>query len=467
MNKSRMKFFVENMLFYGGLAMLIKALPLITLPIITRLLPNTSSYGMADMFNIITSFGTAIAIMGMYDAIFREFFEDKENIEYQKKVTSTGLNLVIISSTIIMVLIFLFRNTLSELLFKESNQGFLVSVSGISIFFMSISSILASPSRMRNKRKVFLFTGVGLPIVGFLLIVGLIEIGYTYEALIYSTLGVSIISCFVFFMLNKSDFSLRILDKKVMKELFKIGLPLLPTFLIYWVFNSMDRIMINRMLGPEELGIYSVGSKVASVSQLIYTAFAGGWSYFAFSTMKDKDQVKMNSKLFEYLGIISFIAYIVSQPFICPVFKLLFENQYVEGGKVFSFLFLSPLILMLYQVVANQVVIIKKSYLSTVALILGAIVNLILNFILIKKYGIVGAAFSTLISYIVSTIFIVGICKKYKLIILNFKYIIIFGLVILTTIIKLLNVQNSYYIDIIILVIIFFSYYKEIKKLIK
>ena len=194
-----MKFFIENMLFYGGLTMLTKALPLITLPIITRLLPNTSSYGMADMFNIITSFGTAIAIMGMYDAIFREFFEDKENIEYQKKVTSTGLNLVIISSTIIMILIFLFRNTLSELLFKESNQGFLVSVSGISIFFMSISSILASPSRMRNKRKVFLFTGVGLPIVGFLLIVGLIEIGYTYEALIYSTLGVSIISCFVFF----------------------------------------------------------------------------------------------------------------------------------------------------------------------------------------------------------------------------------------------------------------------------
>ena len=65
--------------------------------------------------------------------------------------------------------------------------------------------------------------------------------------------------------------------------------------------------MITNMLGNHQTGIYAIGTKVASGSHLIYTAFAGGWQYFAFSTMKDKDQVKNNSNVFEYLGVISFI----------------------------------------------------------------------------------------------------------------------------------------------------------------
>lgn len=94
MNK-KIKLFLENFIFYGGLSMLEKAFPFLTLPIITRLLINPADYGVADMFNLIISFGRNIAILGMYDAIFREFFEDKDNKEYQKRVTATGMNIVL------------------------------------------------------------------------------------------------------------------------------------------------------------------------------------------------------------------------------------------------------------------------------------------------------------------------------------------------------------------------------------
>ncbi|MGL5950511.1 MAG: lipopolysaccharide biosynthesis protein, partial [Cetobacterium sp.] len=302
--------------------MLTKALPFITLPIITRLLPDASSYGIADMFNLMNSFGTAIAVLGMYDAIFREFFEDKENIEYQKKVTSTGLGIVMVSSTVILLLVMIFNTKFSLLLFETIEYKSLINLSAFAIMLGAISSIIASPTRMRNERRVYLFTGVGFPLLGFLATYSLIKMGYTYEAIVYGSVIMSVVSLTVFYTLNRKDFDFKFFDKKVARELFKIGLPLLPTFLIYWIFNSMDRIMINRMIGATELGIYSVGSKVSSVSQLIYTAFAGGWSYFAFSTMKDKDQIELNSKVFEYLGIISFVAYISAQPFIKPVFNL-------------------------------------------------------------------------------------------------------------------------------------------------
>lgn len=464
MSKNRLKLFLENFLFYGGLSMLTKALPFITLPIITRMLPDASAYGIADMFNLINSFGIAIAILGMYDAIFREFFEDKDNIEYKKKVTSTGMIIVLISSLIIILLTLFFNKLIAKLLFKNIGYSNLVILSAFAIGIGAISSIISAPTRMRNNRKVYLYTGITFPIIGFMITYCLLKLGYTYEAIVYSNLSISVLSLIVFYLLNRKDFSMKYLDKKIVKELFKIGIPLLPTFLIYWVYNSMDRIMINRMLGPTDLGIYSVGSKVASVSQLIYTAFAGGWQYFAFSTMKDKDQVELNSKVFQYLGIISFGLFVISQPFIKPVFNILFTGEYRKGQEVFSYLFLSPLMLMLFQIIANQVIVIKKSYLSTIALLSGALINICLNYILIKQNGIIGAALSTLLSYIISVFIMALLCIKYKLLKLELKFIIlslfILGIILINYILK---INFIFYIGIIILGIILYK--EEILKI--
>lgn len=315
MSKSRFKFFLENMVFYGGLSMLTKAIPFLTLPIITRLLPDARSYGIADMFNLLSSFGVAITVLGMYDAVFREYFEDQNDTKYQKQVTATGLNIVIVSSLVGLILTIIFSKLLSNVLFGAPEYKSLVIFTGVGIFFTSLSSILQAPTRMRNQRKIFLVTGISFPIIGFITTYTLIKIGYTYEAIIFGNIIMGFLSFGTFLILNKKDFSLLIFNKQVAKELFGIGLPVVPTFLIYWVFKSMDKIMINKMLGSHELGIYSVGSKVASISLLIYSAFAGGWSYFAFSTMKDEDQVELNSKVFEYLGVISFVSLIISFPF--------------------------------------------------------------------------------------------------------------------------------------------------------
>lgn len=447
--------------------MLTKALPFITLPIITRLLPDASAYGIADMFNLINSFGTAIAVLGMYDAIFREFFEDKENSEYQKKVTSTGLTIVLCSSIIMILLTLIFNKYITMLLFKNLEYRSLVTLSAFAIGIGGVSSIIAAPTRMRNNRKIYLYTGVSFPILGFVITYSLIKLGYTYEAIVYSNLAMSLTSLITFYILNRKDFIVSMFDKKIMKELFKIGLPLLPTFLIYWVYNSMDRVMINRMLGPTELGIYSVGAKVASISQLVYTAFIGGFSYFKFTTMRESDQVEFNSKIFEYLGIISFMLFIVSQPFIKPVFNQFFIGEYAKGEEIFSYLFLSPLILMLFQVVGSQLLIVKKSGLLTVILGIGGLVNIGLNYIMIKTFGIKGAAFSTVFSYFLSLTLILTVCKKLSLVLISKKIRIILLCIFLLNICLLLNYKyiNIFFVGTLVLIIL--MYFKEIKEKIK
>ncbi len=469
MNKY-LKLFLENFLFYGGLSMLQKALPFITLPIITSLLPNSESYGIGDMFNLLIFLGSALAILGMYDAIFREYFEKKEDENYKKKVTSTGLGIVIISSIFIFSTIIIFKKIIVVYLFGNSTYDNLIYLSALGIVIVTLNGIISIPTRMRNERKIFFFTGITFPLIGFIITYYFIKIGYTYEALIYGFIFSNFISVIIFFILNRKDFEIKMFDKKVAKELLKIGLPLLPTFIIYWVFNSLDKIMIAKMINVSELGIYSVGSKVASVSQLVYTAFTGGWSYFAFSTMKDTDQVGINSKVFEYLGVISFVLFIVVQPFTNIVFKMFFEGSYIKGKEVFAYLFLSPLILMLFQIISNQMIIMKKSYLSTFSLSLGLVLNIILNYTLIKSHGIRGAAFSTLLSYVLSVILMSLVCLKHKLLVLNKKFIFIAFLVFM-------GVNMSFFLPneiilitftyVAILIIIIIFYLNDLKSVLK
>ena len=198
----------------------------------------------------------------------------------------------------------------------------------------------------------------------------------------------------------------------------------MPNFLIYWVFNSSDRVMISNLLNVGEAGIYSVGSKLGLASQLIYTAFAGGWQYFAFKTMKEDNQVESNSRIFEYLGIVSFIA----TTFICAwsyvIYKLFFTGEYVRGYIISPYLFLAPLLQMLFQVIANQFLVVKKTWPNLFILGSGAAVNIILNFTMIPKIGIEGASIATLIGYIVSDVICCVVLLKMKLMVISKRFII-------------------------------------------
>lgn len=229
---------------------------------------------------------------------------------------------------------------------------------------------------------------------------------------------------FVFGVMNRQWFVIDKFDRKLLKQLLVIAIPLLPNFLIYWIFNSCDKVMITNMIGVGAAGIYSVGSKLGSCSQLIYTAFAGGWQFFAFSTMKEEKQVESNSMIFEYLGIISFVA----TSFVCAwsylIFKLLFTEQYLGGYIVAPYLFFAPLLQMLFQVAANQFLVVKKTWPNMLILSAGAALNIVINYTLIPLFGIEGASIATLMGYIVSDIVCVIVLCKMKLMVISKRFII-------------------------------------------
>lgn len=419
---NKLKLFIENFLIYGLGGVASKMVPLIMVPIVTNIMPSTSYYGISDLFHTIVQFASALAIMGMYDAMYRLFFE-KEDENYQKSVCSTTFIFTLTTSMIVFLLIILLKDFISVNILKHKNFINVVYLIAMATLVSATNSIVSAPTRMQNKRKVFLVTNIISPVLSYAISIPVLLAGHYLVALPMAAVISGLTMELIFYILNHKWFSLRHFDAKLLKPLLVIAIPLLPNFLLYWVFNSCDKIMITNILGVDAEGIYAVASKMGQVSQLIYIAFSGGWQFFSFSTMKDSDQVKTNSIVFEYLGVISFAA----TAFICAgsylVFKLFFKAEYLSGYISAPYLFLAPLLQMLFQIAINQFLIIKKTWPNMFILGIGAIVNVMLNLILIPVIGIEGASIATLIGYALADFICVVVLCKMKLMVVSKRFI--------------------------------------------
>ena len=122
---SRLKLFIENFLVYGLGGVISKIVPLIMVPIVTRLMPSSDYYGLSDLSNTVVQFAGALAIMGMYDAMYRMFFE-KDDEEYKKSVCSTALIFTLFTSLAVFVILVILKEQIAQWFFSDRKYAYIV-----------------------------------------------------------------------------------------------------------------------------------------------------------------------------------------------------------------------------------------------------------------------------------------------------------------------------------------------------
>lgn len=417
-NVNRKKLLFENMLVYGIANALIKALPLFLLPILTKYISSPTVFGIVDMYNLLLGFIIPIAILGLNDALFKEYFVSNDN-EDKIQYTSTAFYLVILTALIVSLITYLLKDVVSILFFSSLEYSNIVIIMSISIFFSTLNSILILPIRLENRRVKYIIINIFNLLSYYFLSIQFIRNGFSYYSLIYANL-LPIIVLFIFYILtSRKYFKFRNFSREKAKSLLKIGLPLMPTFIIYWLFGSIDRLFIIKFFGAEQLGIYSIGSKFASLSLFIYGTFASGWQHFAFSTMKTIDQKEISSKLFNFMFTFSIISLLALYPFVIFALYNYFPKEYYAANMPIPYLYFSNLLLMLFQILASQILIYKKTYFIFLILLLGSIFNLLSNIIITRLIGLEGAAISTFIGYLSSVVVAYFFTIKNKLIFFN------------------------------------------------
>lgn len=452
---SRLKLLVTNVGFFGGLKVLSSLFPLFILPYVTRQLNGAEEFGIYDIFIVISSLSASIAMMGIQDAMFRQYHL-KNDEQYRKDVTATGFLIVTCAALAVSIIVLLLKNSIQSFLLDDARYYSIIYFAGLYVITQNLMNISVQPSRLANNKKHLLINTLINAVVFYAVVILLLQYSFGVYALIYAHFATAIFIAIFFIYINRKSFFPVRFSKEIANQLIRVGLPLMPIFLIYWANNSIVRVLIMKYLGAAELGIFAIGSKYASVSTFIQMAFAGGWSFFTYSTMNDVDQVKLKSKIFDTLLFIIVLGYALLAPLAPYFFELVFTGDYIRGFTVFGQLFLAPLFLILYQIIANQFTIVGKSHYSLISLGIGFIICLIMSlFFLERGMGIVAVSYSIPISYLIAIIISYLFAKKQKIFNLNIGSFISFGFIILVNLIIQIEQSLFTYIYLLPLIILF------------
>ena len=189
-------------------------------------------------------------------------------------------------------------------------------------------------------------------------------------------------------------------DRDLLRRMNTFGLPLVPSALFLWVTNFSDRIFLVKLADVHEVGLYSVGVRIASALVLLLTAFRLAWPAFAYSIDDDAAARRTYAYVLTYLVVVTtwvatglallspwIVRWITSKP------------DYESASRVVGPLAFSTVAFAGYMVVAIGVGRSRRTQFNWVVTGAAAIVNIALNLILIPPYGMMGAAIATIAAY--------------------------------------------------------------------
>lgn len=441
-----------------------KILSFLLIPIYTAIL-TTSEYGIYDFYSTTISLLIPILTLNVIEAVMRFSLEKKDKSE---EVFMVGFNYLVKSSVIVLLLLLFNRIfNIIPLFNKYSLFFFLLYVLQV------LYDLLSQYSRGIEKVK-------DVAIAGFINSVGIISFNIIMLVVFkYGLVGyfianiIGLVAPIIYYI-----FSLKIWksinfskDTKLNKEMTDYSKPLIANTLSWWINNVSDRYIVIYFCGVAANGIYSLAYKLPSILNIFQSIFSQAWTISAVKEFSDKEETtKFYSKIYNLYNMGMVLICSLLLVFNIFLAKILFAKDFFIAWRYSSYLMISVVFGALSGLLGGIFSAAKKSKTYAKTTSVGAIVNIVLNIILVFLYGPIGAAISTLISYVV--VWAMRIYETSKIIKLEInlkKNIFSYIILIIEAFLCELCFKNYYFYfaQIICIISIVFIYYKDILNLLK
>ena len=370
--------------------------------------PN--NYGLFNYAGSFVGLFSAIAALGLDNIVARELIKDEKK---RDELLGTTFFLKIIGSILVLIIIVIavrFTN-------NDSFTNLLIFIIAIGTIFQSFDVIqFYFQSRVLSKYTVYaqIFATILCSVIKLLLIH--LNMGLIYFAMVTLLQSIILASGFVAMYIKQklNLFSWRPkldLAKKILSD----SWPLIFSGIAISIYMKTDQVMIKNILDAKAVGNYAVAVKLSEVWYFIPMAITNSL-FPAIINAKKISEKLYYERLQKLYDLMTWLAIGIALPimfFSNDIINLLFGIQYQEAVGVLRIYIWAGVSTFLgvasfqYLLVENYI---KISFLIT---LFGAIFNVILNIILIPRYGINGAAIATVISYFISTFSIMLVPKTY------------------------------------------------------
>ena len=406
-----------------------------------------------------------IVCVGLDSSYIRFFYEPPDN---NKKLAFNCIVPSLFITIILGICLLVFSSSPKlEKMFGESGLVVCISVllSVISLFLVRYLSIF-----FRMKGKIIWYSIVSIVVVLFtrsiFIIIYHYSTNYKLNIFISSILFVLFV-LFLFLIFIKSIVEKDHLFKNKYNEVYKYAILSSPGFIITYLNNYIPLVIIKGYLGATKLGVYTACLLFASAFQVISSGFSTFWSPYMFKNYKDKKNtiITVHSVVLIACIIILFIVLLMEN----SIFLLL-GSDFRSDQNIIGIILIYPITLILNETTAYGISIEKKNEISLIINAISMGINSILCLLLVKRFGLVGAAVSSMISGILQfgLLSLYG-QKFYKSIDNKYKTVISFVLLVTVSVLFLLFFDNRlvFYVAGLLAIIIVIIINKDVFKMIK
>ena len=422
MIKSQVKELFSQTAIYGVGILLNRSLSFLLLPVYTHFF-SPGELGLYNLIQSIWLFVILIYVYGMETSLIK-FFIDAKDSENKKEIYSTTLILITVTSIIFSVLIYLFAgNIVSVFSFDDKEKAkFLLQILSLLLFFDTLSRFPLLLLRAELKAKTYFYINLVSLIVNILLnIIFIAVLKLNIEAILYSYIISVVVTLIIGIIITRKFFGFAFSLKRA-KELVLYGNKFIYMGLFLLLIDISDRFFLKYFFDESIVGIYSANYRLASVMSLCIAAFRFSWTPYFLSIGDNPDNKKIISDIFTYFVFAGLLLFLIFTFFTEPLVKITFGSYSILNVKYQIGLSIVPMVLLAYffsGLFANLNVApfyadkTSKLFIVTAE---GFLLNIILNFILIPKFQMNGAALATLLTYAVMFLHVYYISQKiYKI----------------------------------------------------
>ncbi|MFC1651162.1 polysaccharide biosynthesis C-terminal domain-containing protein [Candidatus Latescibacterota bacterium] len=378
--------------------------------------------GIRTAFYAASAFLVLFYTLGLDNAFLRYFMDD-EYKEKRDKLFSTSLYFTVLTGLIFYAAAFFAGDSISFIISESTSY---VYITNLLFVILILDTIVIYPTLiLRAENRFYYYFLISMSRFVLFIVLNILLVGYFgrgVKGVFEANLIVVLVVFSLLLPVYRKYFSGKI-SIEILKKMLYFGVPTIFTLVAIRIIDLADRRIILHIFDDARVGQYAVPYTLGMVGIMVFVnSFRIAWQPFYLSLGSNPEAKSVFSRTATYYAMFISIMFLGIVLFRDEIFIIFTRGEYpLSLANIIPYVSLSYVIYGFYVIMLAGVFIKEKTKILPIATFAGAAVNLGLNFVFIPRFGIIGAAYTTVIAYTLMVVILYFFSRKIYLIKYEFK----------------------------------------------